>query len=110
MRALFDPTFMRLMHYSCIYQVNFVGFTCDRSVPMGSRPLPPGQPWVTPRTNTELVEEYAGWGSDVQHILECVENPSAWSIHFVQPPLDNYTRGAVALIGDAVGQSVVFSL
>ena len=72
---------------------------------MGSRPLPAGQPWVTARSNAELIEEYSGWGSDVQNILKCVEKPSVWSIHFVQPPLENYTRGAVALIGDAVSKA-----
>ncbi|KAI5122976.1 hypothetical protein M0805_006855 [Coniferiporia weirii] len=81
--------------------INVVAFACDRSYPWGSRPLAPGQPWVTPRTTSELLAEYAGWGRDVLLLLGCIESPSVWAIHAVDPPLTTYVRGRVALLGDA---------
>ncbi|KAI5122975.1 hypothetical protein M0805_006854 [Coniferiporia weirii] len=81
--------------------INVVAFACDRSYPWGARPLTPGQPWVTPRTTSELLAEYAGWGRDVLLLLGCIESPSVWAIHAVDPPLATYVRGRVALLGDA---------
>lgn len=63
--------------------------------------MPPGEPWVTPRTRAELLSTYDGWGRDAILLLECLETPSAWSIHAVDPPLETYVRGRVALLGDA---------
>ena len=63
--------------------------------------MPPGAPWVTPRTKSELLETYAGWGPDAISLLDCLDSPSAWSIHAVDPPLETYAKGRVALLGDA---------
>ena len=59
-------------------------------------------PWVVPATRDELLKEYEGWGSDVLKILGCIQNPSKWMIHVVNPPLQTYVKGRVALLGDAV--------
>ena len=69
---------------------------------MGANPLPDGQPWVSPRTQAEMLAEYEGWGSDVQTYLGLVESPSVWSIHIVDPLLQTYCHGRVAILGDAV--------
>ncbi|KAH8117594.1 FAD/NAD-binding domain-containing protein [Phellopilus nigrolimitatus] len=84
--------------------INVVAFTCDRSIPWGARPLPPGTPWVTQRTPGELSAEYAGWGADVTRLLSCIGNlgaPSVWAIHAVDPLLQTYVRGRAAVLGDA---------
>ncbi|THH10191.1 hypothetical protein EW145_g1489 [Phellinidium pouzarii] len=65
--------------------INVVAFVCDRSHPWGTKPIPPGQPWVMPRTTSELLTEFAG----------------VWAVHAVDPPLETYIRGRVALLGDA---------
>jgi salicylate hydroxylase len=83
-------------------QVNVVAFVCDRTIAFGERPLPPGEAWVKPRTTEELLIEYEGWTDDVLKLLQCMNNPSVWSIHAVYPPLETYVWGRVALLGDAV--------
>ncbi|KAF9502277.1 FAD/NAD(P)-binding domain-containing protein [Pleurotus eryngii] len=64
-------------------------------------------PWVQPVAKQELAETFQtrGWGadSDAIKLLNCMERPSRWSIHTVDPPLSSYVdpeRG-IALIGDA---------
>jgi salicylate hydroxylase len=69
---------------------------------MGSVEIPPGQPWVTPVSEQDLLDEFSGWGSDVMALLGCIRNPSKWSIHAVYPPLETYVSGNIALIGDSV--------
>lgn len=82
-------------------KINVVAFACDRSISWGARPLPIGHPWVAPRTNAELLAEYEGWGPDIQLLLSCIPQPSVWSIHAVHSPLESYSRGRAALLGDA---------
>jgi len=79
--------------------VNIVAFVTDRSKPPSLDPLP--QPWVTQHTTDEVLSAYAGWGPDVLALLGCMENPSAWAIHSVKPLLETYSRGRVAVLGDA---------
>ncbi|KAL4269099.1 FAD/NAD(P)-binding domain superfamily protein [Pleurotus pulmonarius] len=64
-------------------------------------------PWVQPVAKQELIETFqaGGWGaeSDAIKLLNCMEKPSRWSIHTVEPPLSSYVdaeRG-IALVGDA---------
>lgn len=80
-------------------QVNIVAFVTDRSKSPSLEPLP--QPWVTQHTTDEVLSAYAGWGPDVLALLGCMENPSAWAIHSVKPLLETYSRGRVAVLGDA---------
>jgi len=81
--------------------INVVAFVTDRSVEIGQANLPPEEPWVTPVTKEELLEQYAGWGSDVTGLLGCIQNPNKWSIHVVSPPLKSYVNKRIALLGDA---------
>ncbi len=84
-------------------QINVVAFAARYDIPVGSANLPEGTPWVEEVSKDELKQVYQGWGPDIVAILECMpENPSKWSIHVVHPPLESYTAGRVAVLGDAV--------
>lgn len=48
-----------------------------------------------------MLDTFAGWGSDAIKLLRCIESPSTWSIHAINPPLEQYSRKQVALLGDA---------
>lgn len=80
-----------------------VAFSARYDIPIGAANLPEGAPWVEPTSREELQQVYAGWGSDVKILLDCMpEESSKWSIHVVHPPLETYTKGRVAVLGDAV--------
>lgn len=79
-----------------------VAFVIDRTVPVGAVRLPSGQPLVVQVPKEQMLEEYAGWGSDVTGVLSCIQNPNKWFINVIHPPLDAYAKGKVALLGDAV--------
>ncbi|TCD64571.1 hypothetical protein EIP91_003898 [Steccherinum ochraceum] len=81
--------------------INVVAFSTDRSVEIGQANRPESEPWVVPATHEQLLEEYEGWGSDVTKILGCIQSSSKWHIHVVHPPLPQYVKGRVALLGDA---------
>ncbi len=74
----------------------------DRSVKVGSVRLPEGQPAVVSVTKEELLKDYEGWGSDVVGLLSCIEHPTKWYINVIDPPLETYAKGSIALLGDAV--------
>ncbi|OCH96428.1 FAD/NAD(P)-binding domain-containing protein [Obba rivulosa] len=81
--------------------INIVAFVADHHIPIGSANLAPGAPWVSEVSQEELQKAYEGWGPDVVNILKCIEKPSKWSIHVVYPLLETYTKGRIALLGDA---------
>lgn len=85
--------------------INVVAFTSNHTLPWSEQLLPPDTPWVTSRKQSELLEAFSGWGPDVENVLKCITNPSAWAVHAVDPPLESYVgkgvRGRVALLGDA---------
>lgn len=83
-------------------KLNIVVFVTDYSVPIGSRPLPPSEPWVTRVSPDELRSQFEDWGDDPRIIVTCLLDPSKWSIHCVKPELETYVKGRVALLGDAV--------
>ena len=56
---------------------------------------------MTPKSTEELLETYEGFSEDVRLLLGCIASPSVWSIHAIDPPLESYVRGRVALLGDA---------
>ncbi|KAI0723589.1 FAD/NAD(P)-binding domain-containing protein [Earliella scabrosa] len=58
-------------------------------------------PRSTTATKSELIERYAGWESEVQHILEHANGPiSKWVIS-VASKLPTYVHERVAILGDA---------
>ena len=83
-------------------KINIVAFAANHHIPIGSANLPAGAPWVAQVSREELLKEYEGWGPDVINTLSCIHAPSKWWIHVVYPPLETYTKGRVAVLGDAV--------
>ncbi|OCH96306.1 FAD/NAD(P)-binding domain-containing protein [Obba rivulosa] len=81
--------------------INIAAFADNYHIPLGSANLAPGAPWVSEVSQEELLKEYEGWGPDVINTLKCVQSPSKWSIHVVYPLLETYTKGRIALLGDA---------
>ncbi|OAX40897.1 FAD/NAD(P)-binding domain-containing protein, partial [Rhizopogon vinicolor AM-OR11-026] len=79
--------------------INVVIFYTDKSIPEGTE-IPVSQ-WVTSASTQELLEAFDDCGPEVKKILSLIEKPSKWAIHSVDPPLDKFSRGSVALIGDA---------
>ncbi|XP_006459039.1 hypothetical protein AGABI2DRAFT_177137 [Agaricus bisporus var. bisporus H97] len=57
-------------------------------------------PWVTHVSNQELLDAHAGWESELQAILKCIDSPSRWAVHAV-PKLKSWTHKRVVLLGDS---------
>ena len=57
-------------------------------------------------TTEEVLEDYEGWDEEVTGLLGAIKQPRKWSINIVYPSLESYARGRVALLGDAVSESV----
>ncbi|KAI0699376.1 salicylate hydroxylase [Cerioporus squamosus] len=71
-------------------------------VPIGTQSLPKESIWVDDVPRDELQKHFDGWGPDVSILLRLMpEKVSRWCLHVVHPPLESYTRGRVALLGDA---------
>ena len=78
-------------------------FSARYDVPFGSQNLPEGKPWVDQVSRDEIQKEFEGWGPDVATLLQFMpEKTIRWNVHVVDPPLDSYAKGRVALLGDAV--------
>ena len=63
---------------NCLWeiQLNVVAFTCDRTKPYGEIEQPLGLAWVAPVEKEEMVNDYEGWGpqvEDILHVLSCLE-------------------------------------
>lgn len=84
-------------------QINVAAFSAQYDVPIGSQNLPEGTPWVDEIAREDLQKEFEGWGNDVATLLRFMpEKTIRLSVHVVDPPLESYARGRVALLGDAV--------
>ena len=55
-------------------------------------------------SSDELLATYADWGSEVRALLACGEGVTKWNINVVYPhlPSEKWTKGRVAILGDAV--------
>lgn len=80
-------------------KINVVMFYTDKSIPEGSE-IPLSQ-WVMPSSTQEILEVFDDCGPEVKKLLSLVGKPNKWAIHNVDPTLDSFSRGTVALIGDA---------
>lgn len=51
-----------------------------------------------------VLKAYEEWGPEMTRLLSCVTAAKKWDINVVHPPLapSAWTRGAVAILGDAV--------
>ena len=70
---------------------------------MGAHGLPEGSAWVDQIAREELQREFNGFGPDVRALVGCMpEKTLRWYMHVVHPPLESYSNGRVAVLGDAV--------
>ncbi|OCH96423.1 FAD/NAD-P-binding domain-containing protein [Obba rivulosa] len=81
--------------------INVAAFATDHHIPMGSANLTPGIPWLSDVSQEEALKDFEDWGPDVINTLKCIQKISKWSVHVVYPQLGSYTKGRVALLGDA---------
>lgn len=81
--------------------INVVAMVCDRQAPVGSVEIPCGEPWVKSVSQQDVLDEFAGWGKDVTTLLACIPKPNKWSVHAVDPPLESFVNGNIALVGDS---------
>ncbi|KAL0068338.1 hypothetical protein AAF712_004725 [Marasmius tenuissimus] len=69
-----------------------------------SKPQDFGKPLTIPEVRDGTLEEvlkvYEGWEPEVQHLLQCIENPSCWVIQDLEP-LESYVGNRTLLLGDA---------
>ncbi|KAF9482106.1 FAD/NAD-P-binding domain-containing protein [Pholiota conissans] len=56
--------------------------------------------WVTNCDKQELLDCYANWEPEVGSLLKCIDKPTRWAIHHVNP-LPFYHKDGVVLMGDA---------
>jgi len=63
--------------------------------------------WAEPGTNAEYHADYPGWHEDVHAYIEAIPQPFKWAM-IARPPMQEWVRGRVALIGDACHPSLPF--
>ena len=68
-----------------------------------------GEGWSTPGSREELLALYDGWHPDATGMMAIAppEHLIKWAL-FDRPPLDRWTEGAVALLGDAAHPMLPF--
>ncbi|TBU49090.1 salicylate hydroxylase [Dichomitus squalens] len=82
--------------------INVAAFSARYDIPIGSQNLPEGTPWVDQVSREDIQKDFDGWGVDVATLLQLMpEKTVRWSVHVVHPPLETYSKGHVALLGDA---------
>ena len=79
-------------------------FVADNTINIGDANLPDDAPTSGVASTAELLNEFEDFGSDIRSVLGCMERPLKWYINVVYPHLSSYTKGHVALLGDAVHQ------
>ncbi|KAL8731223.1 MAG: hypothetical protein Q9181_004382 [Wetmoreana brouardii] len=60
--------------------------------------------WVLPNKKDELLAAFADWDPQVQELLQLVESPAIWAL-FDHSPAPYYSRGRIAICGDAAHAS-----
>ncbi|MGI9322952.1 MAG: FAD-dependent monooxygenase, partial [Pseudomonadales bacterium] len=65
--------------------------------------------WTEPGDLAELTADFAGWHSDIQCLLQEVDQSSLykWAL-FDRKPMDNWGQGRVTLLGDACHSTLPF--
>ncbi len=56
--------------------------------------------WSARGTTSECAQDFRGWHDDVQALIGNIETPYKWAL-MGRPPLERWTAGRVALLGDA---------
>ena len=63
--------------------------------------------WTSPGTNQEYHDDYPGWHPDVHAYIAAIPQPFKWAL-IARPPMQEWVRGRVALLGDACHPSLPF--
>jgi salicylate hydroxylase len=56
--------------------------------------------WTVQGTRDELAHDFRGWHPDVHAIIEAIDVPYKWAL-MVRAPMSSWSRGRIALLGDA---------
>lgn len=63
--------------------------------------------WSTPGTNQEYHDDYPGWHPVVHAYIAAIPQPFKWAL-IARPPMQEWVKGRVALLGDACHPSLPF--
>ena len=63
--------------------------------------------WVIAGTTRELASDFKGWHADVQTLIEAIPIPYKWAL-MVRPPMEEWSRGRITLLGDACHPTLPF--
>ncbi|CAE6382352.1 unnamed protein product [Rhizoctonia solani] len=81
--------------------INVVAFATDRSKWPERPKLKEGEPWTQKSTKEEMISQFPGWADDIVNILKCIEEPSKWALHELNPTLNTFVDGTICIAGDA---------
>jgi len=95
---------MSLMFFKHVVSYSIAQGDTINVVAMVSEPEKEGTvfegPWVAECSPQELLACYEGWEPEVGDLLECIDNPTKWALHHLNP-LPLYVVNNVVLVGDA---------
>jgi salicylate hydroxylase len=63
--------------------------------------------WTTRGTHAEMAHDFKGWHADVHTMMAAIEQPFLWAL-ILRKPLPTWSRGRVALLGDAAHPTLPF--
>jgi salicylate hydroxylase len=63
--------------------------------------------WTVEGTVGELADDFGGWHEDVHAIIRDIETPFKWAL-MVRGPMARWSRGRIALLGDACHPTLPF--
>lgn len=63
--------------------------------------------WTTPGTHAAMLADFQGWHPDVQELIRAIPQPYLWALK-LRPPLPEWSRGRITLMGDACHPTLPF--
>jgi salicylate hydroxylase len=63
--------------------------------------------WTVAGTADELANDFRGWHADVHAIIQKLDTPFKWAL-MVRGPMERWSRGRIALLGDACHPTLPF--